>query len=175
MDLNRIITYTITILIFTVYASTGFSQNKDCQSFLDQAKQTNSKTEIEKLYRKAAECGDEPTQYYLGTMYYDVAEELRKDFAKSTNELEKSLIEANIKSTGNDAIKYLKMAANNGHPGAQAYLCLVYYEGHFVDENYNEARSWAKKVESNHRSTSKEKASVEAVLNRIEMWESLGW
>ena len=72
MDLNRIITYTITILIFIVYASTGFSQNKDCQSFLDQAKQTNSKTEIEKLYRKAAECGDEPTQFYLGTMYYDV-------------------------------------------------------------------------------------------------------
>lgn len=175
MDLNRIITYTITILIFIVYASTGFSQNKDCQSFLDQAKQTNSKTEIEKLYRKAAECGDEPTQFYLGTMYYDVAEELRNDFAKSTNELEKSLIEADIRSTGNDAIKYLKMAADNGHSGAQAYLCLIYYEGHFVDQSYNEARSWAKKVESNHRSTSKEKASVEAVLNRIEMWESLGW
>lgn len=154
--------------------SYAFSQN-DCQTYINQAKNAKTTSEKDKLYRKAAECGDEDVQFYIGTLYYDVAEDLRKEYSNSTNDIEKWLIEEDIKSQGNDAIKFLGMAANTGHPGAQAYLCLIYYEGHFCQENYTKAKEWAKKVTNNPRSTSKEREAVNQVLERIEMMEALEW
>lgn len=166
---------TFIITLFLGCTFNVFSQNTNCQTFIDQAKQAKTTTEKDKLLRKAADCGDESTQFFLGYTYYDVAEGFRKELSSSKDDLEKGLIEIDIKEYGNDAIKYLVMAAKSGHPGAQAYLCLIYYEGHFVKENYNEAKIWANKVLSNRRSTSKEKDAVNAVLDKIKMLEALDW
>ena len=164
----------IASIVFLFCAGYAFSQN-DCQTYVNQAKNAKSTTEKDRLFRKAAECGDEDVQFYIGTLYYDVAEGLRKDYSNSKDDVEKWLIEEDIKSNGKDAIKYLSMAAETGHPGAQAYLCLIYYEGHFVEENFDKSKEWARKVNNNSRSTSKEKEAVNQVLGRIEMLDALEW
>lgn len=162
------------LLFFLMCLSPAFSQG-DCQTIVNQAKNAKTTAEKDRLFRKAAECGDESTQFYLGKLYYETAEEYRKNGSKSTSENEKMVFESYMRSYGNDAMRFLSMAANTGHPGAQAYLCLINYEGHFCEENYDKAREWARKVESNPRSSSDEKNAVEQVLNKIEMMEVLEW
>lgn len=170
--------YIFILTLFLGCTLKSFSQNADCQTFINQAKQAKTIDEKDNLLRKAADCGDESTQFYLGYTYYDVAEGHREELSDSIDDMKKFLIEIDIKNYGNKAIKYLEMAAKTGHPGAQAYLCVIYYQGHFVKENFKEAELWANKVKSNRRSTSKEIDAVEAVLGRIEMieaLEALGW
>lgn len=50
-------------------------------------------------------------------------------------------------------------------------LCLIYYEGHIVKKDLDAAKSWAKKVRSNNRSTEVDKEIVNDVEGAIEELE----
>jgi len=80
--------------------------------------------EIFKLYKKAAEQGDEDAQYWLGRMYYD-----GKGVAQNYEE----------------AFKWHKKAAEQGDKYSQNRLGSMYYDGKGVSQNYEEAFKWYKK------------------------------
>ena len=165
--------YLVHFMLFccTMY---GYAQN-DCQTYLNKAEQAKDVDEKVMFIQQAADCGDEQAQFEIGYMNYEMSEKFREEIKQTSDSTYMSLLKIIQEKRGEEAIRYFSMAAKTGHPGAQAFLCLIYYEGHFVKEDFNAAKSWAKKVHSNNRSTEVEKRIVNRVEGAIEEFEMLDW
>ena len=85
-----------------------------------------------KDYLQAADFGElEEAQFKVGEYYYAYCEgESKADFSLSEEEA--------IAQT----IKYYELAANKGNADAQYGLYTIFYEGIYVEENYEEAFKW---------------------------------
>ena len=165
--------YIVYYLLFycTMY---GYAQN-DCQSYLKKVEQAKDAVEKVKYVQLAADCGNEQCQFEIGYFFYESSEKFRDKIQgmsdADSNEVYKEVYKEVIVQKGKAAIEYLAMAAETGHPTAQALLCLIYYEGHIVKKDLDAAKSWAKKVRSNNRSTEVDKEIVNDVEGAIEELE----
>ena len=156
---------------------TSNNSSSDCQTYLKKAEQAKDVEEKVMFIQQAADCGDEQSQFEMGYVCYDMSEKIREKIqGMSDADSDKKFYKILQNNKGRVAIEYLDMAAKTGHPGAQALLCVIYFEGDIVKRDIDVAKSWAKKVHSNNRSTEKEKKIVNYVEGKIEEWEKeLDW
>ncbi|MCK5556419.1 MAG: sel1 repeat family protein, partial [Alphaproteobacteria bacterium] len=122
-----------------------------------------SYTEAAKLYRKAADQGDNNAEYSLGSLYSQ-GKGVPQDYTK--------------------AIKWLSRASEHGDAQAQAALAVLYYDGKGTPRNIEEACFWlilanGKNDEFGNRNTAtllgkaiKELSpkSLASILKRIKKW-----
>ena len=124
--------------------------------------------EAAKMFRKAAEQGFAPAQYYLGNLYYrgrgystehpgideDKAEALKwllKAAKQNNAAAQYSLMWIyengyGVKRNNAEAEKWLRKSAENGYVFAQTELGKRYTEGVGVAKNYTEAKKWLEKA-----------------------------
>lgn len=118
----------------------GFGNNKISKETvakenLEEAKRKEHRglyNEAFKDYLQAADFGElEEAQFKVGEYYYAYCEgESKADFSLSEEEAIAQ------------AIKYYELAANKGNADAQYSLYTIFYEGIYVEENYEEAFKW---------------------------------
>lgn len=122
----------------------GFGNNKISKETvakenLEEAKRKEHRglyNEAFKDYLQAADFGElEEAQFKVGEYYYAYCEgESKADFSLSEEEAIAQ------------AIKYYELAANKGNADAQYSLYTIFYEGIYVEENYEEAFKWGMKA-----------------------------
>ncbi len=78
------------------------------------------------LIRKAAEMGDAEAQYALSSAYL--------------------IGHGGVSKDGEQAVKWLRMSADQGFPPAQYDLGLLYWEGTVVPQDYSQAVVWMQKA-----------------------------
>ena len=121
--------------------------------------------EAAKWFRKAAEQGFAPAQYYLGMLYYSAGfwgRGIEKDYAEALKWFLKAAEQENaaaqyflmdmhiygngVKKNETEALKWLKKSAENGHVPAQYELGKRYVDGTGVASNHAEAAKWLEKA-----------------------------
>lgn len=91
------------------------------------------------LYKHAAKNGHTDAQYILGLRYEKISERKHSE-SKSERDTERSTERSAERTNAmNQAIEFYKMAAENGHSGAQLSLGLCYQIGNGVDVNHRRA------------------------------------
>ena len=104
-----------------------------------QARHDHEKTTF-KEYQRLADRGDVKTQYKLGVMHYEGF------FINPYHHEGGITIEEFQPANYQEAEKWFRKAANQGHAGAQDKLGEMYYEGHGVPKNYKKAEEWFRKA-----------------------------
>ena len=111
-----------------------------------------------KRYRRAAEQGSAPAQFYV-SMMYNSGYGVRKDHAEAVKWLLKAVEQDLAPAQNNlggmynsglgvspdyaEAVKWFRMAARQGDVAAQKNLAEKYSNGHGVPQNYAEAYVWS--------------------------------
>lgn len=106
-------------------------ENVEAQSELGQlylsgkSETSNRYQEALTWFKKAADKGDQLSQYYLGLMYYQ-GKGVKKDY--------------------NQAFDWFTKAAAAGNEQAQYYLGFMYYQGEGIKKDYDKALDWFTKA-----------------------------
>ena len=138
------------ILLASVLTCTVFAQSmKTAKKYYKKGEKyeaMNDPAETYRWFRKSAELGYAKAQYQLHFFYF-IGDSLSLEDKELTDSVEIRFIKFAIPlKDDTEALRWLRMAAEQGHKEAQRGLACLYKDGDGVTQDYAEAAQWYQKA-----------------------------